>query len=205
MTIKMKKLVLIFWVTLATGMVAQAQVAFGVKGGISSSQVDVKNIRNNFTQFRDKDNITGYHLGAFLRLKTGSLFIQPEGMLSSSGGEVAITQTENGTVVETTEKFKFNRLDVPLLVGLSLFDVARIQAGPVASVLMSGKLGDQDLESYMDKADIGWQAGIGFDIGQLTADVRYERVKREYTNPDAGFDVGNEQLILSLGFKIFGD
>jgi Outer membrane protein beta-barrel domain len=200
----MKRIILIFLVTLATGMVAQAQVALGVKGGISSSNVDVKNVKNTFTQFRDKDNITGYHLGAFTRFKAGSLLIQPEGVFSSSGGKVALTQTENGTEVETSEEFKFNRLDVPLLVGVSFLNVVRLQAGPVASVLINGKLGDQDLKNYLDKTDLGWQAGVGFDIGNMTADVRYERVKREYTNQGSSFDVGNQQLILSLGFKIFG-
>jgi hypothetical protein len=42
------------------------------------------------------------------------------------------------------------------------------------------------------------------DIGKLTADMRYERVKREYTDQGSSFDVGNQQLILSLGFKIVG-
>jgi hypothetical protein len=200
----MKRLMLMLLITLATGMVTQAQVVLGVKGGISSSKVDVKNVKSNFTQFKDKDNITGYHIGAFTRFKAGGLLIQPEGVFTSSGGEVALTQTENGTEVETTEEFKFNRLDVPVLVGLSLFNVIRIQAGPVASVLINGKLGDQDIESYLDKADFGWQAGVGLDIGKLAADVRYERVNRAYTNQGTSFDVGNQQLILSLGFKIIG-
>jgi opacity protein-like surface antigen len=200
----MKKILLLFLVTLATGMVAQAQVAFGLKGGISSSNVDVDRIKNTFTQFKDKDNITGYHFGAFTRIKAGSLLIQPEGVFASSGGKVAVIRTDEGTEVETTEEFKFNRLDVPLLVGLSFFNVARIQAGPVASVLTNGKLGDENLRDYMNRTDLGWQAGVGVDIGNLTADVRYERVKREYTNQGSSFDVGNEQVILSLGFKLFG-
>jgi hypothetical protein len=201
---KMKKLILIFLITLVTGMVAQAQVVLGVKGGISSSNVDVKNVKNSLTQFKDKDNITGYHLGAFTRFKAGGFLIQPEGVFTSSGGKMAIIKTEDGTQVETTEDFKFNRLDVPLLVGVSFFNVVRFQGGPVASVLINGKLGDQDLKKYLDKSDFGWQAGIGFDIGKLTADMRYERVKREYTDQGSSFDVGNQQLILSLGFKIVG-
>lgn len=190
--------------SLAAGMVAQAQVAIGVKGGVSSSNVDVKNVKNTFMQFRDTDNITGYHLGAFTRFKAGALLIQPEGVFTSSGGKVAVTQTQDGAQVETTEAFRFNRLDVPLLMGLSVLNVLRFQAGPVASVLVNGKFADQDIDNYLDKTDLGWQAGIGVDIGQLTADVRYERVKRNYTNQGSSFDVGNEQVILSLGFKIIG-
>jgi hypothetical protein len=200
----MKRLILVFLVTLATGMVAQAQVALGLKGGISSSNVDVKNVKNTFTQFKDKDNITGYHLGAFVRVKAGNWLVQPEGVFTSSGGKVAVIQDPNGTAVETNEKFKFNRLDVPVLLGYSFFNFAHIQAGPVASVLMSGKFQGQDLQNYLDKTDFGWQAGFGLDIGNVTADVRYERVKREYTNQGSSFDVGNQQVILSLGFKILG-
>ena len=203
--VTMKRIGLILLVTLAAGMAAQAQVALGIKGGISSSQVDVKNVRNTLTQFRDQENITGYHLGAFLRFKTGSLVLQPEGVFSASGGKVAVSQNQDGTVVETTEAFRFNRLDVPVLVGVSLLNFARIQAGPVASVLTGGKFGGENLVSFMDKTDFGWQAGIGFDIGHVTADVRYERVKRSYTGPDNGFDVGNQQVLLSLGCKVFGN
>jgi Outer membrane protein beta-barrel domain len=201
---KMKRAVLIFLVTLATGMVAQAQVALGVKGGISSSNVDVNNVKNTFTQFKDKENITGYHLGAFVRVKAGPLLIQPEGVFTSSGGKIALVQDQNGTEVESEEKFRFNRLDVPLLVGLQFLKVVRLQAGPVASVLVEGKMGDQSIKNYLDKSDFGWQAGLGFDIGKLTADVRYERVKREYTNQASSFDMGNQQVILSLGYKILG-
>ena len=72
--------------------------------------------------------------------------------------------------------------------------------------MVSGKFKDQRLQDYTNNYDLGWQAGIGFDIGNITTDLRYERVNREFTGiPDNGsFGVGNQQLILSLGFKIIG-
>jgi hypothetical protein len=201
----MKKILLLLLITLATGMVAQAQVILGVKGGFSSSAVEVKDVNATSFQFRNiKDNITGYHVGLFTRFKVGGFHLQPEGVFTSSGGKIAVVQDQSGTTVETTEKFRFNRLDVPVLVGVSLLNVIRFQAGPVASVLVNGKFADQNIEDYVDKTDFGWQAGIGLDIGSVTADVRYERVKREYTNQGDHFDVGNNQLIFSLGFKLTG-
>jgi opacity protein-like surface antigen len=201
----MKKILLLLLITLATGMVAQAQVVFGVKGGFSSSTVDVKDVNATSFQFRNiKDNITGYHVGLFTRFKAGGFLVQPEGVFTSSGGKIAVIQDQSGTTVETTEKFRFNRLDVPVLVGVSLLNVIRFQAGPVASVLVNGKFADQNIEDYIDKTDFGWQAGIGLDIGSVAADVRYEQVKREYTNQSDSFDVGNHQLIFSLGFKLTG-
>lgn len=201
----MKKIIFIALFTFATGLTAQAQIALGIKAGASSSQVDIKNLKSSMTQFEASDDITGYHAGAFLRLKAAGLMLQPEAYFTSTGGKVKVTNTDNGTNVET-EKFTFNRLDVPLLVGYNFFNIARVQAGPVASMLVSGKFRDQKIEDYLNKSDWGWQAGVGFDIGNFTADLRYENVKRDYTNnaQNTSFNIDNQQLILSLGLKLMG-
>lgn len=201
----MKKIVLFVSLVFAASLTAQAQVALGLKAGASSSQVDIKNIKNSISEFKAADDITGYHAGAFLRIKAAGLVLQPEAYFANTGGKVVVTDTDNGTNIET-EKFTFNRLDVPLLVGINLFKVARIQAGPVASMLVSGKFGDQNLENYLNKSDWGWQAGLGFDIGNFTADLRYEDVNRNYTNnsQQTSYDIDNRQFILSLGFKLIG-
>jgi len=198
----MKKAILALLMLITSVGIAQAQFTLGVKAGVSSSNVDIKDPRNTLQQFKSTDAITGYHAGAFMRIKAGGILIQPEAVLSSTGGKVEVTNDG----ITTTEQFKFNRLDVPVLLGVSLFNVARIQAGPVASVLVNGKFKDQQLKDYMNNSDLGWQAGIGFDIGNLTTDLRYERVNREFTgtNQNGSFGVGNQQLILSLGFKIIG-
>ena len=198
----MKKIVLALLLLITSVGMAQAQFTLGLKAGVSSSNVDIKDPKNTLQQFKSTDAITGYHAGAFMRIKAAGILLQPEAILSSTGGKVEVT--DGG--ITTSEQFKFNRLDVPVLLGVSLFNVARIQAGPVASVLVSGKFKDQRLQDYMNKYDLGWQAGIGFDIGNITTDLRYERVNREFTGtPDNGsFGVGNQQLILSLGFKIIG-
>ena len=187
------------------GMVAQAQITLGFKAGASSSQVDIKNLKSSVSDFKAADDITGYHAGAFLRLKAAGFMLQPEAYFTSTGGKVQVTDTGNGTNVET-EKFTFNRLDVPLLVGYNFFNVLRVQAGPVASVLVNGKFRDQELENYLNKSDWGYQAGVGFDIGNFTADLRYENVKRDYTNntQNTSFDIDNQQFIFSLGFKLLG-
>jgi len=200
----MKKVLLMVLVLVTTSMVAQAQFALGLKAGVSSSKVDINDLKGSYTQIQEKDAITGYHVGAFTRLKIAGLLFQPEAILSSSGGKVEVTDTGSGTEVQTTEKFKFSRLDVPLLVGFSILNVARIQAGPVASVLMEGKFADQDLKNSLNKADWGYQAGIGFDFGNLTTDLRYENIKRDYTQGNNSFGIGNQQVILSVGFKIIG-
>lgn len=198
----MKKLGLIFGLLLIVGFTAQAQFAVGIKGGLSSSGVDVKNAKNTFNQLKDSDNITGYHLGAFTRLSVNNFFLQPEAYLATSGGKLEQTDVQNSTIDEV--KARFTRLDVPLLVGLHFLKIGRLQAGPVASVLVGSKIGDQRIKDYLDKTDWGFQVGAGVDISNLTLDVRYENVNRDYTNQNSSFKLSNQQVIVSLGIKLIG-
>ena len=130
----MKKTLLVMLLAF-TGLAAQAQFALGVKAGLSSSGVDVKNLKSTVAQLKDEDNITGYHGGIFLRAKRNNIFLQPEAYLTSSGGKVEVS---SGTSVNV-EKFKFTRLDVPIMVGYSVLYILRVQAVPIASVLLNGE------------------------------------------------------------------
>lgn len=198
----MKKLFLSLLLVGITGLAAQAQFAVGVKGGLSSSGVDVKNARNTLTQLKDVNNITGYHLGAFTRVKVANFFIQPEAYFATSGGRLQEQDVQNNSVNEI--KARFNRFDVPVMAGLTFLKFGRIQAGPVASVLMGSRLDGQKIKDYLGKTDWGYQIGAGVDISNLTLDVRYENIRREYTNQNTSFDLSNQQVILSLGIKLIG-
>ncbi|MBF9253489.1 PorT family protein [Pontibacter sp. 172403-2] len=202
----MKKSLLLLLLLLTTGIAAKAQFfTAGVKAGVSSSSIDVDNIENNITQFKEADNITGYHAGAFLRFKSGNVFVQPEGLLTYTGGKVEVSDDPNSSDVHI-EKFNFSRLDVPILLGYSFFKVLRLNAGPVASVLLNGKFEGEKIDQYLEDTEWGWQAGVGLDIGNLTADVRYQTLQSSYKNDaqNSGFDIENGQIMLSLGIKIIG-
>ncbi len=198
----MKKLVLLLVLLISAGFAAQAQFTLGIKGGLSSSGVDVKNAKNTINQLKDSDNITGYHLGAFTRIKVSNIFLQPEAYFATSGGKLQQTDVQNSTIEEV--KARFTRLDVPLMVGVNFLKIARLQAGPVASVLVGSKIGDQRVKDYLDETDWGFQVGAGLDISNLTFDVRYENVKREFTDQNTSFDLKNQQIIVSVGIKLFG-
>ena len=200
----MRKIAFTLVALLAISVAAQAQVfQAGVKGGLSSSNVKLKELQNDPLQYTEAENVTGYHVGAFARLQVSGVILQPEFILSSSGGKVEVTDNSTSTNVHV-EKFRFNRMDVPLLLGYNFFKIARVQAGPVVSALISAKQEGDDIKDYFDKSDWGYQAGIGLDIGNLTLDLRYERINRKYTNTalQSGGKVNNEQFIASLGFKL---
>ncbi|WP_242916128.1 porin family protein [Pontibacter liquoris] len=201
----MKHLFLTILACCAISMAAQAQIfTAGIKAGVSSSSVDVENVKNNLTQFKESDNITGYHAGAFLRLAAGNLFVQPEGLFTYTGGKVEYSNDPNTTDLHV-EKFKFTRLDVPLLLGYKVFNVVHVNAGPVASVLLNGKFEGDKIDQYMNNAEWGWQAGLGVDVGNLVADLRYQALNSGYEDAVNGnYDIKNGQIMLSLGLKIIG-
>lgn len=202
----MKKSLLLLLLMLTTGLAAKAQFfTAGIKAGVSSSSIDVKNVENNLTQFKEADNITGYHAGAFLRFRAGNVYVQPEGLLTYTGGKVEVSDDPNSSDVHI-EKFNFSRLDVPILLGYSLFKIVRINAGPVASVLLNGKFEGEKIDQYMNDAEWGWQAGVGLDIGNLTADLRYQTLQSSFNNSvqNSNFDIQNGQIMLSLGLKLIG-
>lgn len=199
----MKTIALTILACFAICMAATAQLTVGVKGGIGATNVDINEVRNDPWEYRNSENITGYHAGVFTRLQILGLFIQPEAVLSSTGGKVEVF---NGQTAEAgTESFKFTRLDMPVLAGINLLKVVRVQAGPVASMLLSARQGDKTMDEYLEETDWGWQAGIGVDISSLTLDLRYERVNRDFTNEaqQSSYKLSNNQFLLSVGYKLF--
>lgn len=197
----MKRLI-IMMALLATSVAAKAQLLAGVKAGLSTANVEIQQLRNDPWQYTKAENVTGYHAGAFARLQVAGLFVQPEAILTSTGGKIEVSGTDNMGV--RVEDFKFNRLDVPIMVGYSFLNVLRVQAGPVSSTLLSARQEGQDIRQYMENANWGFQAGVGLDIGSITADVRYERINRQLTNTaqQTGMQVNNQQFIFSLGYKL---
>ncbi|MBA4854011.1 porin family protein [Emticicia sp. BO119] len=134
----------------------------------------VFNFRNN------EDRAFGFVGGVFLRFGR-TVFLQPEILVSQKGGKYDLV-TDNGNNTKTVD-FRMTNLDLPLLVGVKLGNVLRINAGPIATFNIgdNGKLGDaiedargESAESVYKKAVFGYQAGVGFDLGQLNFDVRYE-------------------------------
>lgn len=157
----------------------------GLRLGTNLSQVrgnDLSiNSGNTVLNFRHNENRAfGFTGGIFLRFGK-TVFIQPEILISQKGGKYDLI-SDNGNNTKTVD-FRMTNLDLPLLVGFKLGNVFRINAGPVATFNIGndGRLGDaiedargESAERIYKKAILGYQAGVGFDIGQINFDVRYE-------------------------------
>lgn len=81
-------------------------------------------------------------------------------------------------------------------------------AGPIASININSEIKNsiETVENVdYNSATFGYQAGLGVDIGNLSADVKYEGGLSKITDNIGSYDTDNRinQWVLSVGFKIF--
>ncbi|WP_373524127.1 porin family protein [Aquiflexum sp.] len=174
--------------------------SIGPKIGVSQANISVTG-----DDFVSGDDNLGYHVGLFVRMGGNSIFIQPEFLYTNTGGSFIQKQT-NGTDISIDANF--NRVDIPFMFGFKLADFFRLQAGPIASILIDYRIEDAlqvPLDVDYNTSTIGYQAGIGFDIGNFILDLKYENSlgKISKSNPNFPTDQRQNQIIVSAGFRLF--
>ena len=210
----MKKTILIIAaITLVTTAHAQF-FSIGLKGGISSSKAQVDeafSIDNSTVKYKTGNAKLGWHVGLYTRIKISKLYIQPEVLFSSTGGEIEVTQ--DGISTPEIAEIDLNKLDVPVMVGFFLTKSVRIFVGPTFSYLISDNIKGteliSDIRQNYNNATIGYQAGLGFDISRLSLDLKYEgnlsklgdSVTIPGINQTFSTDLRNSQFIASVGFR----
>ena len=169
----MKKLLVIVLVALI-GIPAFSQIKFGLKAGVTSSTVptyDLSSGANNIEALKDAS--FGFHAGAFIRITLLGVYIMPEVVFASTTYDFDVTVGSNPTEALSQ---KFNKLDIPVLLGFKLGPL-RINAGPAAQVMIGSPaalVDDPSFEDLYSKTSFGYQAGVGFDLfKKLTFDARY--------------------------------
>jgi len=192
-------------------LTANAQIDFGIKGGVSSSSIkmdDIITVTEGVEEYslEGVEKSVGFHAGLMSRITFFGAFIQPELYFSSTGGEVEVKNLIDQDVI--IKEMEFKKLDIPVLVGFKL-GPARINAGPVGSIILDSKADLIETSGYEEKlngASFGYQVGVGLDIlNTLTLDARYEGNLSKLgdgVNIDGNnfeFDSRNPQFIFSLG------
>jgi hypothetical protein len=187
----MKKIIVIVFVVLLS-IPAFSQFKFGLKAGVSTTSLSMPTIKTissgttSFTVDALSNAKYGFHGGAFVRLTFFGVYIQPELLFSTRTNEYTVTNvTTQSAPVAYVAKQSFNKLDIPVLLGLKLGPL-RINAGPVGSLLINSPkaiITNPDYKNNYSKMTIGYQAGLGFDLlNFLTFDLRYEGNLKKYQN-----------------------
>jgi hypothetical protein len=203
----MKKITLFTCLLIITGITAMAQTSkftFGIKGGVNYSNLKTKD------DLTDAKNIMGYHAGIFSRVGGGGIYFQPELYLGTKGNEFTSLVMNSG-MINVKGKIKFTTLDLPLLVGTKIGSNKlnlRFMGGPILSFIIdeNNTLGSAynsliDFGNYK-KQTLGFQAGSGIDLGNLTFDVRYESGLSNVSQSEK-YSQQQNLVHLSLGFKLF--
>ncbi len=151
---------------------AFSQFKFGIKAGASTTTVPTYDVSTGNTTISSlKDASWGFHAGIFFRAGLGPVFLQPEVVFASNTYEYNVTST-----VSQVFEQKFNRLEIPVLVGLK-FGPIRFNAGPSARVPIGSPenlVNDPNFDDLYRGTTFGYQAGIGLDIfDTVTLDARY--------------------------------
>ena len=134
----------------------------------------------------------GFTAGAFLRLNSGKLYLEPSFNFASKGCKVSSRE----------EIMKYSSIDIPLVAGVYIIRLkylnARLFAGPGLS-LLTNKPRFENLDLHPGKTAWNAKIGAGADAGNLILDVDYS-----FGLNDIGGKAKKERsLTLTLGFKIF--
>lgn len=197
---KKKILLLSLLLTFSAATIAQPTIDLGIKAGVNNSKVTFK--RSEFST----ESIVKTHVGAYGRIGFGNIYVQPELYFSAKGGEVL----ESGsTTSERVARFNLSNVDVPLLLGIKVFNGEnsnlRIMAGPVFSFLTSKEVIDHNFftKDNLKNHYFGYQYGVGVDVWNFFLDVRMENgANNLYSYPGEDLSGKNQTFMVTAGFRI---
>jgi hypothetical protein len=197
--------------------ICYSQVRIGIKGGINVSRLNSDTeiltpsptTENNYKITIPNYAMIGYHIGLVGQIQLFSFFIQPEALYTVTRNDINIYDLNSANPDNANPiTQKLNRIDVPILVGLK-FNSFKIGVGPVATFLISDDSDLKRITEYdlkLNKATLGFQAGLGFDIKKFTIELKYEgslsKVSDGINLKDGekmSFDSRINQIIVSAG------
>jgi len=205
----MKKVCLIL-IAVSLSFVSYGQLAtLGPKIGINHSTLTEKDAQ----AVAGGEASVGFHAGLFARFSVLGFYIQPEAMFTSSGGEIVINSDDINANVDQVKSMRYNKIDVPIMLGVKIGPLLRLNAGPSFSFLLNSDIRDgnaqQEIEENYSDATVGFQAGIGIDISKLNFDLRYEN-NLSALGDEVSFggetfttDLRNQLWILTVGYELF--
>jgi hypothetical protein len=187
----LKKVTLLFFLLsfIYASANAQSGGGFGIKGGLNYNS-NGKYFEDAQAAFGDPFNNLGYNFGLFGKVNVGPVFLRPELGYTQLNSEI------------NSIKFRTQRLDAPVLVGLNVLSLISVFAGPSFHYTIEDELRDFDYEKW----NAGYQFGVGLNLGNVGLDLRYEReLNGQEVDIDQVFtgdgDFRYQQFILNLSLK----
>lgn len=208
----MKKILFVILPLLVFATAMTAQVRFGFKAGMSSTDLSPSDfvVTNNerIDAFKVSVNDANYGVtaGAFLQIQMGSFFVMPEAMVHSSSVDFSFQDVTRFRSEVFRERY--TNIDVPVTMGLKVGPL-RMGVGPVGHFLVGGSstLNDPNVSQKYDGFTLGYQAGLGLDIWNVVIDFRYEGNASRFGNTmtiageEVQFDQSPGRIIGTVGWR----
>lgn len=207
-----KKNILICVLLLGIHQVTNAQLHYGLKGGVNYNSDSFEEVTNDV--LNGAKSKTGYHAGIWFRAKIPALglYIRPELVYTELKNDVTYNNFLQS--VPTPTDYKFRKIDVPVLFGKQFLKIGNIFVGPSFQYIMSSDFGIDDLQEIsIDQFTMGIQLGVGLEFGRLGIDARYEKglskIETSFTdkiiNSNINFDTRISQIIVGVSYRLNQD
>ncbi|HKC68003.1 MAG TPA: outer membrane beta-barrel protein [Bacteroidia bacterium] len=176
----------------------------GIVGGISTGAVKIEDIGNRFTDVISGNNIVGYEVGAFAKLHIMPFYIKAMPLYSFNTGSVSYQTENNGTNINNTNNFSFQKFEIPVLLGLRIIGPLNIEAGPVYNYILQSQDNFGTNSVSLQRNGIGYRAGVVLELWQLLLHVSYEGAVYNSSNIDKATFKEPYKLVFGVGIKIGG-
>ncbi len=191
---KKSTLLTLLAVLISAATYAQTATGFGFKAGLNYNANGnyFESVSNNAEH---PDRNIGFHLGFFGKFGN-ELYLKPELVYTSTKSDY------------TSNSFKMQKVDAPILVGIKVLGPISVFAGPSFQYILDSEFEGISINDIENDLSVGLNFGIGLNLNKIGVDVRYER---GFSNNEASFlnnnnidtsrlDTRPDQLILSLSF-----
>ncbi|MDO5509705.1 MAG: hypothetical protein Q4F57_03305 [Weeksellaceae bacterium] len=185
---------------LLSGLFMQGQIlgGWGVKAGLTyNADAGVLSTANNVYSNSGSGN-AGFHVGVFKPFSLGGFYVQPELWYVN-------TSSSYNTMEQRSVNINQQRIDVPVSLGMSVLNIARIQAGPLLSYYFqdNASLSDVTTVRQQDIA-LGMQVGASVQLAQFQGYARYDfglgqRTTDFVQDNNVNFQTNNTPQMLHIG------
>lgn len=172
-------------------------VSFGVIAGVNFASINGDDTDN-------LSSLTSFHAGVVVDIPFADMFsVQPGLVYSAQGAEYEASEGYDG-------KFKFDYLNVPIIVKFEVGEGFTLEAGPQIGFLMSAKdeyespeeSGEDDIKDEVKGIDFAASIGLGYTMASgLNIGARYNIGLSDLPDSD-DFDVNwkNGVFQISIGY-----
>jgi len=182
-------------------LTGRAQVSLGLQGLVSTGGTRIDEIGPGFTDVIQGENILGFEVGPYLKLKLGPLYLRPAAMYDYRFGDVDYTDNNGNARVNS---FSVHKIQVPITLGLHILGPLGIEAAPVYNYILAATDRYDEFEVDLGKNGFGYRAGIIADFNSLFVNVSLQGVTYyDSDNSNARFKEPYK-IVFGLGFRLAG-